>query len=69
MIWFDITQRTVVVGCRQCGTRRLFGTKAQADDWAHAHILRAHPGPTAAELRAITASQRRLERRRKRDTP
>lgn len=66
MIWFDRTQRTVLVGCRQCGTRRLFGTQAQADDWAHAHILRAHPGPSPEQMRAITASR---VRRHRRDTP
>lgn len=67
MIWFDRTQRTVLVGCRQCGTRRLFGTQPQADTWAHDHVMRSHRGPSPAEERAIAASQKR--RQRHRDTP
>lgn len=69
MIWFDTTKTTVLAGCRQCGTRTLVSTQQQADTWAHDHIMRAHRGPTVAEQRAIAASQKRLERRRKRDTP
>lgn len=56
MIFFDRTQRSVVVGCRQCGVREVVTAQAAADSWATMHVYRAHPGPTDAEMQAITAS-------------
>lgn len=64
-MWFDRTDRSVVVGCRQCGTRRLFNDRREADAWALEHVQRAHPGPSPEHMRAITASRVR----RHRDTP
>lgn len=65
MIWFDRTQRSVVVGCVQCGAREVFSSQAIADRWAMDHVYRAHPGPTPEQQRAITANRKR----RQRDTP
>lgn len=62
MIWFDRTKTTVIVGCRQCGTRRLTNSQAEADAWATDHVYRAHPEPSADHMRAITASRVRRHR-------
>lgn len=61
MIWFDGTQRSVLVGCRRCGSRQLAGSRAAADAWAHAHVMACAPD----DQRAVWASQKR----RQRDTP
>lgn len=66
MMWFDRTQRSVVAGCRQCGSREVFTGQAAADAWAMDHVYRAHPAPTLEHERAITASR---VRRHRRDTP
>lgn len=62
MIWFDRTQRSVVVGCRQCGRREVTTSQAAADAWALDHVNRAHPGPSPEHERAITASRVRRHR-------
>lgn len=62
MIWFDRTQRSVVVGCYQCGRREVFASMAAADAWATDHVYRAHPGPSPEHERAITASRKRRQR-------
>lgn len=62
MIWFDRTSRSVVVGCRQCGTRRLFNHQGEADGWVVDHLNRAHPGPSPEQERAITAARQRRAR-------
>lgn len=63
MIWFDRTQRSVVVGCRQCGVREVTTTRAAADTWARDHVDRAHPGPSPEQERALTAARVRRHRR------
>lgn len=64
MIWFDRTQRSVLVGCSSCGQRHLAGTQAQADTWAAGHLT-THDERNRAQVRAVWASQKR----RQRDTP
>lgn len=64
MIWFDRTQRSVVVGCHQCGCREVCTTQSAADTWALDHIHRAHPGPSPEQERSLTASRVRAHRRR-----
>ena len=67
-IWFDRSDRTVVVGCHACGSRELCGSQGAADNWAVDHVLRFHPVDDLERRRAVWASQKRDERRR-RDTP
>lgn len=63
MIWFDRTQRSVVVGCYQCGRREVFASRGAADAWATDHVYRAHPEPTHEHHQAITAGRVRNHRR------
>ena len=68
MFRFDRTSRSIVVICTQCGTRDIATTQSAADRWALDHVNRAHPGPSWAEERRITANAAARQRRH-RDTP
>lgn len=64
MIWFDKAQRSIVVGCSDCGPscREVLNTRAEAQIWASSHLDRAHPTPSAERGLAITASRVRRHR-------
>lgn len=59
MIFFDRTQKSVVVGCRPCGCREVTTTQEAAETWAMAHIERAHPAPTPEKSAALHAQANR----------
>lgn len=50
MIWFDRTQRTVLVGCHTCGTREIHASQAAADQWVSDHVARVHPNDPAGRV-------------------
>lgn len=63
MIWFEHTQRTVLAGCRWCGSREIFTSQEAADRWALDHVNVAHPGPSPEHERFIRATAARRRRR------
>lgn len=47
MIWFDRAQRSIVVGCHECGTREIHASQAAADQWVLDHVAHVHMGDRA----------------------
>lgn len=66
MIFTDRTSRSIVVGCRRCGTRDVVLDDTAAGAWARDHLDRVHPDPAPERARALTAAR---ARKRRHDTP
>jgi hypothetical protein len=59
VIWFDRTQRSVVVGCYSCGARDICLSQGAADNWAVDHV-QSHDAEERA--RAVASLQERARR-------